>query len=89
MLFATFDYIDWVREGKRIDTKEAMSGGYCPIGYVREINVTNYFEGVAEFIEFENVSGRYIETWRAIGSCHAELLVDFVKKRYCHCFTYF
>ena len=42
--FAALDYIDWVREGKSIDTKE---GAYCTYGYVGEINVTEFLEGVA------------------------------------------
>ena len=42
-----------------------------------------------KLIEFKNVSGWYIETRRAIGSCNAELLIDFVKNCYCHCFTFF
>ena len=43
-LFVPLDYIDWVRERKRIDTKE---GAFYTFGYVREINVTKFLEGVA------------------------------------------
>ena len=43
-LFATLDYIDWVREGKRIDTKE---GAYCTVGYVSGIILTKFLERVA------------------------------------------
>ena len=41
---ANLDCINRVCKGKRIDAKE---GTFCTVGYVREINVTKFLEGVA------------------------------------------
>ena len=41
---ANLDHINWVPKSKRIDAKE---GAYCIVGYVREINVTKFLEGIA------------------------------------------